>query len=418
MFKRGLIVFILISVYGLSFSQSNFIDAIIINRAGDSVPGKVDYRNWKNNPENIVFLNLSGDKKVFTGADIKGFYIPSVKESYAGYNVGIDMLPGDKDLAISNVSIDSPTIHRPVFLLQLLRHPSLTLYQFRTRQKDHYYYVKDNQQPVELIHNYSYEEANNRVLEHSHYIHQLDSLFSSCTAVQQEAGTVKYTSKSITNIFLKYLECTVPGSSVEVKKKDPTTIKFGIIGGVSINSFDFTGSSELAADNYSGNVSPIFGLSMDIGLPRNRNKWHLVNELGYKAYATENSLTNTTVNGYGVNTDVKMSFSYVQLNTLARYIFYGNKKMDFYFNAGIGNAFMIAENENSLHAVYSYGTEVDGKAIEGPRRYEFSVLGGAGLSVGKIQFEFRYAFNKKGFSPSFALDVNPRSYQFLLTYQF
>ena len=171
-------------------------------------------------------------------------------------------------------------------------------------------------------------------------------------------------------------------------------------------------------DNYSGSVSPVLGVSLDIGLSRNQNKWHIVNELLYKSYKTGSSFTRPYGSGYTVNSAVDLTFSYVQLNTKLRYIFPTGSFLRPFINAGVGNGFIVAENKNNLHRVYSFGSEEDVKAIDEPKKYEFSLVGGAGLYYRKIQLELSYAANKKGFSPAITYNVNPKSIQALFTYQF
>lgn len=89
-----------------------------------------------------------------------------------------------------------------------------------------------------------------------------------------------------------------------------------------------------------------------------------------------------------------------------------------YINFGTGNAIIIAENKNKNHIEFSYGSEEERKAFYGPKKYEFTVLSGAGLTPGRIQMELRYATSKKCFSPYFTVDVNAKSSQLIFTYQF
>ena len=172
-------------------------------------------------------------------------------------------------------------------------------------------------------------------------------------------------------------------------------------------------------ENYSSTLSPLFGLSIDIGLSRNRNKWHIVNELIYKAYKTDNSFTRPYGSGYSVTRDVHLSFSYAQLNTIVRYLFQLNALLKPYINLGVSNGVIVAENKNSSHSSYSFGGEEDVKAIDGPQKYQISWLAGTGLAIRNIiQVEFRYAGSAKSFSPYHALDVNATSFQFIFNYQF
>ena len=419
MIKYLFTVLAIISTNFLSSAQSNFIKATVINNAGDSISGNLDYRNWKSNPQYITFINAAGEKQRFDAAAIGGFYIPSVNETYTSYTVAMDMLPGDQDEALKNNTIDSPLLIRTVFLLQLVKHPAARLYQFSGRHKEHFFFASGNDAPVELVHHYTFDEAAGKVVSEDTYQKQLSGFFSSCATVAGKAQTAKFSSKDLQKLLLEYLQCSAPGTVADIKKKDSVSVKWGVVAGAMINSFSFSGdNSLLTADNYKGNTSPVLGISLDLGLSRDRNKWHIVNEIIYKSYKTSNSFTKPYGNGYTVSSDVQLQFSYAQLTTLLRYVFQLNTAIKPYVNAGIANAFIIAENKNTLHNKYSFGNEETIKAIDGPAKYEFSLQAGAGLVYRRISVECRYGASKKSFSPYHTLDVNPASIQGLFTYRF
>jgi hypothetical protein len=216
---------------------------------------------------------------------------------------------------------------------------------------------------------------------------------------------------------VKYLQCNAPGSVVDLKPNDSISVKLGVVGGVMLNTFKFEGTSTLADENYSENVSPIIGLSLDIGLSRNQNKWHIVNELIYKSYKTGSTFTRPYNYTYSVVNDVDLQFSYAQINTILRYVFPLSSPLKPYINLGMGNAMMISQNKNKLNQEFSFGDTENTKAIDKPNKYEFSLLGGAGLTVHHLQLELRFGHSKKSFSPYQSLDINQKSYQFIITYQ-
>jgi hypothetical protein len=416
--KSYLYLFVLLAI-GLNINgQSNFLKAIVINNNGDSIYGSINYRNWKNNPKTISFLNTENKTANFDAGSIKGFFIPSVNETYTSFAIEKDMLPQNENEAINNNNINSPSTKETAFLLQLVKHPLISLYLLVTDNKEHFYYRKENEVPVELIHHYLFNDSNKQLEEVNTYKKQLSDLFLSCPNVAAQAETTGFSEEKIQHIIVAYIQCVAPGSAVDNKKKDPTQFTFGIIAGAMLNKFRFEGSDELLVDNnYSGNVSPVLGISLDLGLSRNRNKWHIINEIIYKSYKTSSSFVRPYGNGYMLASDVSLGFSYAQINTLLRYVYQlGNSLMP-YINAGLGNAFIVKENKNIDHKVYSFGTVEDGQAINSPRKYELTIQAGLGLVIRNVQFELRYGKSKKGFSPYQSLDTNPESFQFLFTYQ-
>jgi hypothetical protein len=416
--KLLLIVLSVATIHQLVTGQSNFVSSVVIDNNGDSIHGSIDYRNWKKNPQVISFLNAASERHSFDASAIRGFYVLPADEVYESHTVTIDMLPGDQDEAIKGNYVDSPVVNKRVFLLQLVRHPQVRLYQFTDDHKEHFYYVAGKKQPVELIHHYLYDDSRRQVIEDLTFQEQLNDLFAACPALEGTFKKTKYKKVEIQNSLLKYLQCTAPGSVINVKKKDPVSVKFGVLAGLMFNTFKFEGTASIVDDNYTSSLSPTIGVSFDIGLSRNRNQWHIVNELLYKSYKTKSSFSRPYNNTYSVDREVDLNFSYVQLNSLLRYVVQTNSFLKPYINLGIGNGLMVFENENSSHEVYSFGKEEDVKGIDGPGKYEFSLLGGMGLSERRFQVELRYGRSKKSFSPYHSLDVNPKSIQVLVNYQF
>jgi len=417
--KRTLIILAVLSTTILGRGQSNFVKAVVISNSGDSIYGNIDYRNWKNNPQSIDFINSAGEKQNFDASSIRGFQVQAVNEIYTSFSIKIDMIPGDMDRALSGGSIDSLTTHRRVFLLQLISHPSLSLYQFTDFNKDHYYYKKGSDDPVELIHHYLYNESSKQVSENRAYQQQLAVLLGGCPDATRKLKSLQFRKKDIQNVILKFLQCNAPGLTVAVKKEDPATLEFGVLAGLAMTKFKFKGSyNKSGGENYEDDMSPLLGVLLDIGLPRNRNKVHIINELIYKSYKTSNTFITPWGNGNIDTGDVKINFSYLQLNTIFRYIFPSNASVKPFFNLGVGNAFLIAENENKVHIRSSFGSPRDGIAVDGADKYEFSFLAGAGLKIRNIHMEFRYVNSIKSFSPYANLTVSPKSFQFIGTYQF
>ena len=417
--KKYFLISVLALAGNYTIAQTNYINAFVINTRGDSISGRLDYRDWKNNPESIDFIDANNENKVLFPADIKGFFIPTANEVYTSFDVEIDMLPGDADDAINANSIDSSVVKRKVFLLQLVASRSLKLYELTENRKEHFYFVTETATPIELIHHFNYDEKSKQVEEISIYRQQLNNLFGNCPEVATKMNRMRFRKNEIQKSFLQYFECSSPGTYIDVKKSDPVIVKFGITAGIAENTFNFEGSNyDVVDDNYSNNVSPLFGISVDVGLPRNQNKWHIVNDLLYKSYQTSSSFMRTSPNGYQLSEDVDFGFSYAQLSTLLRYVFQSNSSLRPYINLGIANAFLLSENQNNRHIKSSFGTEIDEKAIDGPRKYEFSLQGGAGISLKSILIEARVVHSKKSFSSEYSLNVNAASYQLLLTYQF
>lgn len=416
--RTPLLAFLTLFLFINSFAQTNFSDAVFYKNDGDSLKGQIDYRNWKLNPEKIVLYQNGNPVQEFKPIDLKGFYVVPGKEYYLSEEVEIDQRAGDPVTVISANALDKISIRQRVFLLQLVHTPSYSLYLYEVKKRDHFYYRQGTETPVELIHHYLYDPSSQLVSENNFYRQQFAALFNNCAGKEAISERSRYKRKDLQTAFLKYLACSVPAEKAEVKKSDPLSVNFGILVGVSRNSFSFKGENTLLQDDgYTSSTSILAGAMVDVGLSRNFQRWRIVNELMYKSYKTGSIYSRPYGSIYTAEYDVKLHFSYIQLNTLLRYVIAPLAPVNGFITAGAGNAFMIAENENNMHIEFSFVDEKDQPAIDGPRKYEVSFQGGAGLIWKSIQAEFRYAGSKKGFSPTYTT-TNPRSLQFIVTYRF
>ncbi len=416
--KKHLLLLNILFISFHCFSQSNFSDAVLYKNNGDSVKGQIDYRNWKLNPGVILFSQNGGTTEEYKANDLKGFFVMTSQEYYLSEEVEIDQRAGDPVTVMRANALDVNSIRQRVFLLQLVHTPTYGLYLYEIKKRDHFYYRQGNETPVELIHHYLYNASTQVVNENNFYRQQLAALFNNCNSKEAISERSRYRRKDLQGAFLKFIECSVPAEKVEVKKKDPLSVNFGLLIGLSKNSFSFEGENTLLQDDgYTSSTSLLAGGMIDIGLSRNFQRWHIVNELMYKSYKTGSTYSRPYGSIYTADYDVKLYFSYIQLNSMLRYIFTPLSPIKPFITAGVGNAFMIAENENNMHIDFSFGDEKDQPAIDGPRKYEVSFQGGAGLIWNNLQAEFRFAGSKKGFSPTYTT-TSPRSLQVIVAYRF
>lgn len=407
-------------IFNFSIAQSNYEEGYIIRNSGDTVFGKIDYRNWKLNPLMIRFQPASSTNQSFDPSSIKEFHIQKEKETYRSFTVTLSQLPGESEKAVEYNYKDSSKITRRVFLLVLVNHPQICLYQYNERAKEHYFYSKGEENPIELIHYYSFDDVSNQVQETSLFRDQVTSITSSCTEIAASIQRLKYNQSDLQKFFVKYLKCSSPDTFIEQIKQERIPAVFGVVIGGMLNSYNFKGDNTALVNNgYSSNFSPVIGISLDLGLARNQNKWHIINELIYKNYKTGDSFVRPYGGGYNYTYDISFNFSYLQLNNLVRYLFAANSSIMPYVNFGIGNGFMISQKENKRVTLDSFnGATTFSEAINGPKKYEFSLMGGGGIATGKITLEFRYAYCGKSFTNSITSNVNVGSVQLIGNYRF
>ncbi|MCW3118704.1 MAG: hypothetical protein JWM28_2786 [Chitinophagaceae bacterium] len=399
-----------------AMSQSGFVPAIIVNNTGDSLHGKVNYHDWKKTPASIDFISFTNEKRNFNASSIRSFYILPTQERYESFIVDIDMTPADYVKVVAARILNPLSEQKQVFLLQIIKSTSLNFYVFKDHNKSHLYYSKDDGRPVELIDQYLFVEESESLRHNETYKQQLTSLAASCPEAVQKINNLSYSEDKVKKVMVQYLQCVNPVEVAEIKKDNSFFMRFGIVAGAMYNHFKFKGNGPLPKGSFSSNLSPVIGVSLDLALSRNHSRWHIVNEIIYKKYATGSRIFTHTFM-YDYTTDVNISFSYLQLNTLLRYVFETGSSVKPYINAGMGNGYLFSVNKNTSHETYTTGNEKNYPAIDIPEKYERSLIAGAGINILNMQLEARYA-GGNGFSPFVKLKSKISSQQLIFTYRF
>jgi len=307
--------------------------------------------------------------------------------------------------------------HKKVFLLQLINNKLLSLYTYTDNNKQHFYISTSNGNPVELINQYLYVEKGNMLRKNEAFKEQLTTVLADCPEIAQKTRDLPYLENPIKKLVVQYLECALPGTAIESRKDKVVQVDFGIIAGVMYNSYTFSGNGYLTKGEFSSNISPVIGASVDVGFKVNNNKWYIVNELVYKQYKTSANLFTHTVL-YDYNEYIDFSFPYLQLNTMLRYSFSVGGSVKPFLNAGMGNAYKVAAGKNTSRTVYSDGRDDKVKqGLEDASRYERSMIFGAGVVFSRIQIEARYSLGN-GFSPYVNTKSKVNSPQLIVAYKF
>lgn len=406
--------------FAISFyanSQSGFTPAIIVGNNGDSLTGEINDRDWRKTPFEIEFKSSSGELKIVNASSIKSFYIIKKNERYESYTVDVDMNPKDYNQVMAARISNPLSAKKTIFLLQLLRHDLLSLYSYIDNNKSHFYYSVSGSNPAELIDRYLLVEGESEQLQHNDtYKKQLDSIMIACPSLVAKTGNLSYTENQIKKIVTEYIQCIRPGSQLETNVNNRIPVHVGVVAGLLLNSFHATGKNDLNKGPYSNSASPVLGLMIDVGLPRKNNRWHLVNEFVFKNYKTTSSYFTHTIL-YDWTTDIEVSLSYLQLNTLIRYEFNTNSSVKPYLNIGAGNGFLIAQGKNTMHLAYTDGREKTTTAFEDPDKYEVSWVGGFGINWRNLQLEARYLYGN-GFSPYTGMKIKVSSPGIMIGYRF
>lgn len=394
-------------IAGTVAAQRNYIPGTIITPQNDSLRGFIDYQNWTISPGEVRFKKQLTDaqEQHYKPADINGFVIIQPEEVYISRKVRMDVT--DQGLAHLMETTTRDVQDSVVFLSRLLK-GVYTLYDYTdASNRTHYIYEKEGEQPEELIDQKAYitNSTGTGLYENKAYQRQLQDLFADRPDLSKRGSRISYQEKSIVNIFIAYNSYKDPSSTpVLEKKKQTNKVHFGLMAGVSMNSYHPDGAALIVKGEYEESTNPLYGVWIDIPVGRSRRKFSVPVEIHYKSVDADGVLYNDWL--------TKFAFDYVQVNLLARYT-YPEGLIRPYINAGLGNAFVIKTRHNEKS---SNGGNSWSEAIDGPRKHEQSLIGGIGAQFRRFNAELRYAAST-GFSPYSGSSFGIRSFQLIAGYR-
>ncbi|PSL36054.1 porin family protein [Chitinophaga ginsengisoli] len=397
-------------------AQRNYVPGVIITLQNDSLKGFIDFRDWYQSPGEIAFKeSLSNAKEQhFKPSDINGFKVAEPEVEYVSRKLRIDITKQD----ISNLDGKTERIVQdtPVFLMRMVT-GHYNLYEYIDEfSRVHYIYDATDVPATELEYVMQYIErtsGNSGIFTDERYKEQLTALFADNASLAKKAGQVAYREANLKKLFLTYNSYKEPGTvtrePVTVQKKKRLPVTFGIMGGLAFTSYPFKGAAFIGQGEYENSKGPIGGIWADIPLGRGRRNISFVPELLYKKLETTGVL-----HGIYNGVIVKFGFTYLQLNTLFRYTYPTKTAIRPYVNVGVGNGIIVKTNENGIKRSPDRGWEV---AIDGPRKYEQTLVGGIGVKIYKVNAEVRYTTGN-GFSPYAGGRTGIHSFQILAAYGF
>lgn len=402
-----------------AYAQKNFVPGYVIDQKGDTIPGFVDYRNWRKTPKKIQFRYPGGDSVVvFEPFDIAEF--GTKDEIY----VSAVILSEVSSSAISSLDkeADLKTEEDTVFLQTVFRgHKHLYYYQ-NEALNDNFYIKPDTSFLLLGYKIYSKNvDGQELIAENKMYLRQLAAYFSDCPSINARLNKVRYERESIRKVFQYYMACTGFGHEFE-KEREKIKADFGVLAGASLGTMRIKNSGfffrSIADIDYNVSENLSFGLFFDLTLPRNQGKWSLSNALLYNSYEFSGINDNYFRRDTTFVVYAGMGYSYVKLMNLVRFV-YPAGKFHLYVNAGISNGFgknqvnyRITRFKSDPAAPLEVST-----FLELVRNYEQGLVAGAGVKFGRLAMDARIEMGN-GMSLFSAVGVKVNRFYLLAGYRF
>jgi hypothetical protein len=378
-----------------AFTQENYQDGYIVRSGADTVRGRIDYREWYYNPQQISFQDgKTGKRSLFQPGGIIAFFTGG--ETYQSFKVTIHPYTLSTEKLTNNFQ-DAP--YDSTVFLRLLMGGQLNLYYYHGHDEVEYFFTRRlNETPVQLRVKTILVDDNGvkAVSREDLYIDQLRLLVSECPALSGRISHVAYDEKDLRKLIFGYNNC----GKDTVERQEGTAqagklIRFIPLAGYVRSSVrtngTYEGVSGLTWPGYNGIIG---GIGVQFVMPRTRQQFSFFTDLLYSHFYSKTS--SYAVNSANVETGY-IYYNYLQLDIQFRYQVPGGKVRPF-VNAGISNT-LILNNNNYINdhetgvAVDTrtpiFGTPLPNGGINNPSPYEFGLMGGVGFTVGRLSLEAR-----------------------------
>lgn len=397
-------------------AQQNFMPGSVITRAGDHLKGDIDYQNWSSNPDKIRFRDYAQKLHEFSPMDLSSFSVAN--ERYVSAIVKTEVSSrNSRDLDYSpKLRIDVDTV-----FLHTLVEGHKSLYSYKDEAGRENFYIGDGGSYRLLEYKrYQGESAmgSTRIINNYRFRNQLSLYLNDCPDIQNRLANLKYLAPGLTKVFNHYYACT--GQAADFgRQTESNSTNWGIVAGAAYTKVKFKGeeTEELTNGDSSPSLTPLAGVFLDLGMPRNSGRLSFYNEFLLSSLKYQNS-THTEVHEDNYSDhEIDLTVLNLGLKSMLRYK-YHKGAVDLFVNAGIGlgyNVFLQNQISTTNHLFTQVRTTY--KNVMPPQSYNARAMAGLGASMKQWSVELRYEM-VSSLSNSVYFSAYPQSVELLLGYRF
>ena len=322
--KKFLILLCLIQVSINCFSQVNFEKGYYYDNNNIKTECFIKNLEWLNNPNEILY-------KISKDSEVQNKTIKSISEFgvsqivYKRFNVEVDR----SSRLLNKLDYDrNPNYKEEVLFLKQIVKGNLNLYSYVDGNFSTFFYDGKEKAITQLVYK-KYYKSESIVAESNIYKQELLNNLICKSISTNNINTLRYSKKSLYNIFVKYNTC----KGVIFDKEDEGKKIFGLNlkTGINFNSFKIPSRSADNPSSYEFNFGNItgfqIGLESEFVLPFNRNKWAVIIETSYNNFTSESTSLN-----YLPET-VTLNYRTLEFPVGLRHSFFLDEKSKFFINA-------------------------------------------------------------------------------------
>lgn len=274
--QRLLLLFIFILASHPAFSQIIFEKGYLIDNSGQETSCLIRNLQWLKNPTEI-------DYKIDENSDVQIATISSIREF--GFDNGSKYVRETVEIDRSSRDYNpGPEFKEETLFLKVLIKGSANLYAYADSNLERFFYSVQGSPIKQLV--YKVYKAYHAEGKNTQYKQQLLNDLNCETFNISTFEKLDYNRKELTKFFVRYHECKgdafVVYQDPKVKRK---AFNFGIHAGMQTTNMNFINSKfKNRTADFDNKIGFSAGLSVELVLPFNRNKWAVFVEPTFQSY--------------------------------------------------------------------------------------------------------------------------------------
>lgn len=396
-----LLFFIAIVNFSVVYGQDAYQQGYFIKNNGEKINCLIKNMDWENNPTSFNYkLSESSPKETTTIEQVQEFEITNLAK-YQRFKVKVDTSRSEINYLSDN---QAPDYKEMTLFLKLLVSGKANLY-FYHKTNMNRFFIQVDSLPIEQLIYKKYSDKDDLIKSNNLYKNQLINYLKCDKISGQEFIRTEYNTKSLTNIFLKYNSCFGQEPINYVSKPKRKILNLGIRTGLNIASIKMSGGNSGVFDaEFKKYLTPKIGLSGEVVLPFDNNKWSILLEPNFQYHNLKQDFNIQ----FATKEIAETKYNAIEVPITIRYGIYVAKNAKIFLNTSY--VFDIPIKKSKMD-------------FDGRRDIEMSTSSGVAFGVGMeyantYNFEFRYNLKRDLLAKEVYINADYSTINFIFGYNF
>lgn len=326
--KKELLLLLFVTILSFNcYSQITFEKGYYINNAGQKTDCLIKNNDWKNNPINFEYKDLTTEEpKTLNIESVQEFGLYNISK-YIRKKVKLDI----SSRILNDMSFDkNPVfIEKPLFLKVLIQGKA-NLFLYQEGNMIRYFYSTENVDINQLIYKI-YKISETQTAKNNGFKQQLWSDLQCSSIKINSIEKLEYRKNSLVKFFSLYNKCTNSGFINYDGKQERDFFNLTIRPRLNSSSLSIANPTYNSRNIDFGKKSGFgLGIEAEFILPFNKNKWAILIEPTFQNYANKNTREVSNVSGGKLISEVK--YNSIEIPISLRHYFFLNDNSKIFIN--------------------------------------------------------------------------------------